>query len=532
MKSRHVAALVIGCLLALPGIGMLLGGAGLAAASAWARDDAGFFSWSLRTVQTPTAAVTAEDVVVDYGPERWVAEQFAVDVRLRVTPTEPGQAIFAGVAEQSDVAAYLSGTAHDRITRIDRGAPHYSRVSGAEEIATPPTDQTFWTAQVSGTGTQTLDWELTGGNWAIVLMNADGSPGVSTAVTMGARADFVIPLAWTLVGIGLVVTAIAAALIGFAVAGRERVTEPHAPALAAAAPGTAVALHSPGTPVVLTAQLDPQLSRAMWLVKWFLAIPHFIVLAFLWAAFGVVTIIAWFAILFTGRYPRQLFDFNVGVMRWTWRVSYYAGEGGLGSDRYPAFSLEPAPEDLTTLDIAYPERLSRGLIFVKWFLAIPHLLITGLLVGSVWRWSQEVGDEWRTDYEGVGVLGLLVFVAAVVLLVTGSYQRGLFDLIIGLNRWVYRVGAYVALMTDEYPPFRLDMGGMEGQLPTGPGGPGAPYGATDDVPPPVAPPPVAPPPVAPPTAQPGGVPADAPGPAVSAPPRGAAITELPPPEDR
>lgn len=473
MKSRHVAALVIGCLLALPGIGMLLGGAGLAAVHAWGRDDAGYYGWSLRTVQTPTVAVTAEDVIVDYGPapERWIAEQFAVDVRVRVTPTDPGQAIFAGVADQGDVATYLAGTAHDRITRIDRDAPHYARVSGDEEIA-PPTEQTFWTARTSGTGTQDLEWELTGGSWAIVLMNADGSPGVATGVQLGARADFVLPLALTLLGIGLVVTAVAAALIAYAAARREPVGEPYPPAgvvpTVAGAVAGAARLRSPGTPVVMTAQLDPQLSRAMWIIKWFLAIPHLIVLGFLWSAFVVLTFIAWFAILFTGRYPRGLFDFNVGVMRWTWRVSYYAGQGGLGSDRYPAFSLDPAPEDLTTLDIEYPERLSRGLIFVKWFLAIPHLLITGLLIGGGWRWTQELEEGWRADYGGFGILGLLVGVAALVLLVTGRYQLGLFELVIGLNRWVYRVGAYVALMTDEYPPFRLDMGGMEGQVPPPP----------------------------------------------------------------
>jgi hypothetical protein len=62
----------------------------------------------------------------------------------------------------------------------------------------------------------------------------------------------------------------------------------------------------------------------MWLVKWFLAIPHFILLVFLWFAFLVTTIVAGFAILFTGRYPRPLFAFNVGVLRWNWRMAFYA----------------------------------------------------------------------------------------------------------------------------------------------------------------------------------------------------------------
>ena len=85
--------------------------------------------------------------------------------------------------------------------------------------------------------------------------------------------------------------------------------------------GTEAAGHA--YPVRIEGELQPGLSRWLWVVKWLLAIPHFIVLVFLWLTLFVLTVVAFFAILFTGRYPRGIFDFNVGVLRWTWRVGFY-----------------------------------------------------------------------------------------------------------------------------------------------------------------------------------------------------------------
>jgi hypothetical protein len=215
-------------------------------------------------------------------------------------------------------------------------------------------------------------------------------------------------------------------------------------------------------PVRVDAFLDPSPSRWLWLVKWLLLIPHVIVLLFLWLAYYVVTVIAFFAILFTGRYPRPMFDFSLGVMRWSWRVHYY-GYGALGTDRYPPFTLADVPDYPAHLDVAYPERLSRGLVLVKWWLlAIPHYLVLSLFVGGgLWVASGGTTDsDWNAGY-GVGLIGLLVLIAAIVLLFTGRYPVALFDFIVGMDRWALRVAAYSGLMTDAYPPFRLDQGGTD-----------------------------------------------------------------------
>ncbi|WP_282693792.1 DUF4389 domain-containing protein [Streptomyces sp. CC208A] len=207
---------------------------------------------------------------------------------------------------------------------------------------------------------------------------------------------------------------------------------------------------TPYAPVQVTAELDAPLSRWLWLVKWVLVIPHWIVLFFLWIAFLVVTVIAFFAILFTERYPRGLFDFNLGVLRWSWRVSYYS-YGALGTDRYPPFSLGREPGYPARLDIAYPQRLSRAQVLVKWWLlAIPHYLVLAFFTGGM-----------RAGWWSGGLITLLALIAAFTLAFTERYPRDLFDLVVGLNRWVLRVAAYASLMTDVYPPFRLDQGGGE-----------------------------------------------------------------------
>ncbi len=198
-------------------------------------------------------------------------------------------------------------------------------------------------------------------------------------------------------------------------------------------------------PVTIRGDLKEPISRWLFLVKWLLIIPHLIVLLFL--AIGVVIslIISFFAILFTGKYPRGLFDFNVGVMRWGWRVGFYSYEA-LGTDKYPPFSLDKDDNYPADLDVAYPEKLNNFLVLVKWILAIPHLVILAIFQG---------GSGWGYGMRYGGLQTILVLILAIINLFTGKYPKDLFDFNMGINYWSNRVCAYILLMTDKYPPFRF-----------------------------------------------------------------------------
>ena len=475
MRARSITMLILGILFSMLGIGLLFGGIG----ASWVnslQNDGGYLTSPSERFDVDSSAI------ISAGPDNMRDDAYpgplpfdVGSIRISAESANADKEIFVGIAPRSDVERYLSGANYSELLDVSFRPFHveYRETQGAQQPPLP-SGQDFWAASASGSGEQELDWNIESGNWSVVIMNADASPDIRADLQAGFRSELFGPIAAGLLAVGAILLVIGVPLLIFGAQGLGRHATAAAPPGAAvpapvafAVPAALPPLSYPAGetapyPARLWGELDPVLSRWLWLVKWFLAIPHFIVLFFLWFAFVVVTVIAGFAILFTGRFPRSLFDFNVGVLRWNWRVAFYA-YSALGTDRYPPFTLARTdyPADF---EVDYPERLSRGLVLVKWWLlAIPHLVIVAALTGtSTVRWSDPVTPDIRYETgTGFSLVGFLVLVAAVILLFSGRYQRPLFDMLLGFNRWIYRVITYVALMRDEYPPFRLDQGAKD-----------------------------------------------------------------------
>ena len=225
MRASRVVALVFGCLLLVPAIAVLVTGGAIAVGYAAGRDDDGYINVTLDRLETDTVAITADDLgfTTEPGSPDWVLDALDTDLRIRATGADPDDEIFIGIASQRDVDDYLRGVAHDEVIDLDDGLDAVFRTQPGGTSVAPPTEQDFWVATATGSDTNELRWEATSGQWAVVAMNADGTPGVAVDVRVGAKAAFVMPLAFFLIGLGVVMTIVGVVLI---VVGTRRDTPP------------------------------------------------------------------------------------------------------------------------------------------------------------------------------------------------------------------------------------------------------------------------------------------------------------------
>ena len=187
-------------------------------------------------------------------------------------------------------------------------------------------------------------------------------------------------------------------------------------------------------PVELVGDYADRVNRFLWLIKWLLLIPHILVLWLLSIPLIVTLPVSWLAVIILGRNPSFLWNYHSGLLRWSWRINFYSYQAG-NTDQYPPFAFQSREEYPADLIIEYPESSSRLTGLFRWILIIPHWIITAIL------------SE---------IVNILVLFALLFLLFTGRYSLDLFNIIMGLNRWIYRANAYAWLLVDAYPPFSFD----------------------------------------------------------------------------
>jgi hypothetical protein len=189
-------------------------------------------------------------------------------------------------------------------------------------------------------------------------------------------------------------------------------------------------------PVQLEFQSDPHVARWRPLVQWLLAVPQLAVVYALSSVRNVLTLISFFAVLFTKRIPRPLFDFTAMTLRYEWRALSYAL---FLHEDYPPFDFQPGGDDdgverHSIVSLAYPEELNRWKPLYKWVLAIPHyVVVVGLMIAAFFA----------------------VIAGFFAVVFTGEYPEGIRNFLVGAYRYSLRVQAYIGLLTDRYPPFSL-----------------------------------------------------------------------------
>jgi hypothetical protein len=213
MSKSRTPLIVGGIVSAVLAVGLIIGGGALV----WAdheKDSDGYLTTTEHRFAAKTAALSTENIDVDLGGADWVVnENHLGKVRLKADPAN-GKDVFVGIARTSDVGAYLRGVSHTTVTDVDYKPfdADYADHAGRPR-ATPPASSRIWAASAQGPGVQKLDWKVKEGNWSVVVMNADGSPGVSADIRAGASLPFLTPLAWGTLGTGLLFAVMATVML-------------------------------------------------------------------------------------------------------------------------------------------------------------------------------------------------------------------------------------------------------------------------------------------------------------------------------
>jgi hypothetical protein len=257
--AGRVVALIFAILLLLPGLLLVLGGGVLLWADGPGRDDDGYLTSPEDGFTTSGSALVTENIALaDTGTDWAPLDSWLGTARLDVSGTDGSPAVFVGIAPQAEGQAYLDGVQRTIVDDVGSGSDNGRLVQGGAP-ATPPGDQDFWVAQASGSGTQQLSWDPTEGDWLIVVMNADGSPGVSVDARIAATVPGLTGLAWGLLIGGVVVLAVSTLLFVLALRRGSRQLPPAygQPVPAPAGPPPA---WSPPAPVDRTTAQDARIT--------------------------------------------------------------------------------------------------------------------------------------------------------------------------------------------------------------------------------------------------------------------------------
>jgi hypothetical protein len=216
MNVGRMLVLAVGLIVGLAGVALATAGSGLLWAQMTHRDASGYFASPPLALQTDGYAVTAEriDITGTAPPSGWVPDIGELAARVSVAPAGEGSEVFVGVAAEDDLDRYLRDVAHVEVAGVDgpQSEVTYRTHAGAARPA-PPGEQDFWVASAQGGGRQTLEWEMSDGRWAVVVMNGDASPDVTVTADAGVRVAHLTAVAVALLASGLLLVGGGAALL-------------------------------------------------------------------------------------------------------------------------------------------------------------------------------------------------------------------------------------------------------------------------------------------------------------------------------